>query len=519
MRGNPRCVLGMDLGTSSLKCVILDETGAIRASATEPYPTASPHSGWVEQDPADWYAAVRRALIRIGQQDAKALAGLCCVTICSAAHIPVLLDDGNKVIRPAILWSDQRSGEEVGLLNRHHGELLRQTALNEAGCTWTLPQLMWLRAHEPHHFKHARTLLSSKDYLVFRMSGRFVMDTGSAAATLMQDVRRETWCDPLVEASGLPRSALPPIHGPLDVVGAITGSAAHDLGLPANIPILAGCLDTAAELLGCGIVEPADGGMIRVGSSGGVMAIQAQPSYSGGIITYPYLTRGHYYKQAGTNSCATSLQWTKGLFSFLGDDVEARITFSFLDELAATTRPGADGLLFHPFLQGERAPYWNPALRASFTGIAQTHGWPHFIRAVMEGAAFSLKDCLAMFVRDGVAMERAVMAGGIAKSQVWSQIIADVLGIELCTIRQGDSAFGAALLAAVGGGLFDGLKGAVAACVKAERTITPNAANAETYAAMFRRYKGMAAYFNDTVSGGDPHGETTPSEVGSAARF
>lgn len=506
----------MDLGTSSLKCVILDETGEIRASATEPYPTTSPHSGWVEQNPDDWYAAVRLALSRITGQDAAAMADLRCVAICSAAHIPVLLDERNQVIRPAILWSDQRSGVEVDNLDRHHGEFLRQTALNEAGCTWTLAQLMWLRANEPQHLKRVRTLLSSKDYLIFRMTGRCVMDTGSAAATLMLDVRRKAWCDPLVDLSGLPRSAMPPIHGALDIVGTVAATVAEDLGLPANIPILAGCLDTAAELLGCGILQSADGGMIRVGSSGGVMAIHDRPFCSGGIITYPYVTQGLYYKQAGTNSCATSLQWTKGLFSFLGNDVEARITFPFLDELAATTPPGADGLLFHPFLQGERAPYWNPELRASFTGIAQTHGWPHFIRAVMEGVAFSLKDCLAMFVHNGVAMNRAVMAGGIAKSPVWSQIIADVLGIELYTIRHGDSAFGAALLAAVGGGLFKGLTDAVAACVKPERTIVPAPANAGTYTAMFERYVGTAAYLDGIPRACEPCGTAAMPRVGSA---
>ena len=496
MTDTPRCVLGMDIGTSSLKCIVLDETGALRASATEPYPTANPHVGWVEQDPADWYAAVRRALADIAGQDRAALAGIRCIGICSAAHVPVLLDDRRQVIRPAILWADQRSGEEVGYLSRHHGELLRETALNDAGCTWTLPQLMWLRRHEPDAFECARTLLSSKDYLIYRLTGRFVMDRSSAAATLMLDVRGGAWDAELVAQSGLPLSAMPPVLGSLDVAGTVTKAAAGDLGLPEGTPILAGCLDSCAELLGCGLLEPADGGMIRVGSSGGVMGLVPRPFCSGGIITYPYLAGGQYYKQAGTSSCATSLRWMKGLFSFLGEEVERRITYELFDELAASVRPGANGLIFHPFLQGERTPYWNPDLRASFTGLELSHGWPHFVRAVMEGVAFSLKDCLALFTREGFGMDRAVMAGGIAKSAVWSQIIADVLGIELHTIRQGDSAFGAALIATVGGGLFGDLHEAVTACVEPDRTITPDPANAETYAGMFRTYTDTAAYFD-----------------------
>ena len=496
MTGTSPCVLGMDIGTSSLKCVVLDGSGALRASAIEPYPTASPHSGWVEQHPADWYAAVRRALAESANQDPPALAEIRCIGICSAAHIPVLLDEHHRVIRPAILWADQRSGDEVGFLNRDHRDLLQGTTLNDAGCTWTLPQLMWLRRHEPDNFGRARALLSSKDYLIYRMSGRFVMDRSSAAATLMLDVRRKVWSEDLVALSGLPLAALPPIHASFDIVGTVTEKAAQELGLPAGTSILAGCLDSGAELLGCGILGPDDGVMIRVGSSGGVMVLDRRPSCSGGVITYPYPTGDLYYKQAGTNSCATSLRWMKDLFSFLGEDVEKRITYGLFDELAATIRPGADGLLFHPFLQGERAPYWNPALRASFTGIERGHGWPHFVRAVMEGVAFSLKDCLTLFAREGFGMDRAVMAGGIAKSPVWSQIIADVLGIELHTIRQGDSALGAALMATVGGGLFNDLQEAVHACVRPDRTITPDPATGAIYAEMFGSYGETAAFFN-----------------------
>ncbi len=500
MTSTSPCVLGMDIGTSSLKCVVLGEDGTLRASAAEAYPTASPHTGWVEQDPADWYAAARRALAEIANQDPSALADIRCIGICSAAHIPVLLDENSQVIRPAILWADQRSGDEVAFLARNHGDLLRGTALNDAGCTWTLPQLMWLRRHEPENFQRARILLSSKDYLIYRICGRFVMDTGSGAATLMLDAQRRTWSEDLAALSGLPLAALPPIHAAFDRVGTVTETAAQDLGLPKGVPILAGCLDSGAELLGCGILGPEDGGMIRVGSSGGVMGLEPRPSCSGGIITYPFPADGQYYKQAGTNSCATSLRWMKGMFSFLGEEVERRITYELFDELAATVTPGADGLLFHPFLQGERTPYWNPDLRGSFTGIALSHGWPHFVRAVMEGVAFSLKDCLALFAREGFGMDRAVMAGGIAKSPVWSQIIADVLGIELHTIRQGDSAFGAALMATVGGGLFGDLTEAVRACVRPDRTITPNAANAVIYAEMFQAYEETAAFFNSRAA-------------------
>lgn len=496
MPASPRCVLGIDLGTSSLKCLILDETGAIRASASAPYPTANPHPGWAEQNPDDWFAALRDALAALRRTDAEGMAALCCVGICSAAHMPVLLDARGRVIRPAILWSDQRSDVEAAALRREHGALLERTTLNQPSCTWTLPQLMWLRRHEPEAFACAHGLLSSKDYLIFRLCARRVMDVGSAAATLMLDCRHREWNAELVALGGLPAAAMPTVHGALDVIGRVTAAAAAELGLPAGTPVIAGALDSAAELVGCGILAPEDGGMIRVGSSGGVMATDARPSCCGGIITYPFVSDGLFYRQAGTNACATSLQWVQGLFGFLGDDARQRITYGFLDELAASTPPGAGGLVFHPYLQGERAPYWNPRLRASFTGIEQSHGWPHFVRAVMEGVAFSLKDCLTLFVREGFGIERAAMAGGIAKSPVWSQIIADVLAIELHTIRHGDSAFGTAMMAAVSGGLFADLWSAAAACVRHERAIVPDATKAATYARMFAGYAETAGFLN-----------------------
>ncbi len=495
-------VLGVDLGTSSLKCVILDATGTVRASASDSYATSSPRTGWVEQNPADWYGALRRALAELRACDEAGMNGLRCIGICSAAHIPVLLDEKQAVIRPAILWADSRSDGEASSLYRCHETLLRRVTLNQASCTWTLPQLMWLQRHEAAGFRRTRSLLSSKDYLILRMTGQRVMDTGSAAATLMYDCRRGEWNAELVGLSGLPISAMAPVHRPLDRIGTVYETAATELGLPVGTPVIAGALDSAAELVGCGILKAADGGMIRVGSSGGVMAMDASPSFMRGIITYPSVADGIFFRQAGTNSCATSLQWLKGLFAFLGDEVEKRLTFGRLDELAASAGPGAGGLVFHPYLQGERAPYWNPGLRASFTGIAQTHGWPHFVRALMEGVAFSLKDCVALFNREGVTIDRAVMAGGVAKSPVWSQIIADVLGMELQTIRHGDSAFGMALMAAVGGGLQPDLESAVTAYVHQDRAITPSTENASRYARMFAGYEELARYFNSQTTAG-----------------
>lgn len=499
MSKSTRCVLGMDLGTSSLKCVIMDATGQLLATAERSYSTDSPHPGWAEQNPDDWIAAMRDALDELRTHEPALIANLAAVGLCSAAHIPVLLDDSDQFIRPAILWSDQRSEAEVDFLRSNHNRLLQETALNEAGCTWTLPQLLWVWNNEPEVLSRVRRLLSSKDYLIFRLTGEASMDLASAAATLMLDARNETWSSPLIELSQLPAGAFPRLAKPMEVVGRVSAEAARRFGLPVGLPVIAGTLDSAAEMVGCGILKPGELGMVRVGSAGGIMAVTDKPAFNNGILTYPHIVSGLFYKQAGTNACATSLAWVRNLCLAMRGVDAPELSYAHLDQLAAETAPGADGLLFHPYLQGERAPYWNPELRGSFTGLDQRHSWPQIIRAVMEGVAFSLLDCLSMFRRDGLDMTSAVMAGGVVKSPVWSQIITDVLGLETQTIRQGDSALGVCMLAATAAGCFASIDEAVSACVVQERTMTPDAAKHEHYARLFMRYQEVGCFLDATA--------------------
>lgn len=486
----PPTVLGLDLGTSTLKAVLLGADGATRAAAVRSYPTGHPHPAWAEQNPADWLTAVREAVAALREADPQGFAALVGIGPCSAAHIPVLLDANDEVVRPAILWSDQRSEAEVRALERDHAALLSARALNRAGCTWTLPQLMWVRTHEAEVFARARTLLSSKDYLIFRLTGRRVTDPASAAATLMYDAVEGRWSAELAAVAGLPETALPEILPPLARAGEVGSEAAAAFGLPSGLPVFVGTLDSAAELVGCGILAPDGAGMVMVGSSGGIMAVTPRASCEPGILTYPYVIAGRYTKQAGTNACAISLSWLAGVLGSVPGAIA--LGHDDLDAMAAQSPPGARGLLFHPYLQGERAPYWNPDLRGSFTGLDRTHRAPDFVRAVMEGVAMSLRDCLGMFAANGFPLSRAAMAGGVARSPVWSRIIADVLGIETFTTGSGESAFGAALLAATACGLFPDLETAAAACVTEERTMRPDPAAADLYARNYTRYRTLA---------------------------
>ena len=490
------CVLGIDLGTSSLKCVVIDQAGQVLATAEQNYPTQSPQPGWMEQYPDAWVEALRAALTELHTREPHLLNSLAAIGICSAAHIPVLLDDHDRVIRPAILWSDQRSDVEVTEIKANLSIRLEDTTLNEASCTWTLPQLLWVRRHEPDAFNRVRRLLSSKDYLVFRLTGTAQMDHGSAAATLMLDARSKTWSAQIKALSGLPENAFASLVDPMTIIGAVTAEAARGFALPLGVPVIAGALDSAAELVGCGILAPGNGGMVRVGSAGGMMVVTNEPTFNPGIITYPHVVENFYYKQAGTNACGTSLKWLRQVGEMMRPSDAPPITYENMDRLAAQADPGANGLMFHPYLQGERAPYWNAELRGSFTGIAHTHGWPQFTRAVMEGVAFSLLDGLCMFRRDGLNITSAVMSGGVTKSEIWSQIITDVLGMETRTIHQGDSAFGMCLIAATAVGMFASIDEAVAICVKDARTLAPDMKNCDRYKRLFARYQETARFLD-----------------------
>ena len=420
------CVLGIDLGTGSTKCVVMNSRGRCLASASRAYLTSYPALGFAEQDPHDWYSgvvgSVREAIQGAGTTGDR----IRCIGICGAAHIPVLLNSRLDVCRPAILWSDQRSGLEVEYLVEHHDHEILDVGYNQASCTWTLPQLMWISRNEPDTFDQVRHLLVSKDYIVFRFTGKLATDIGSAVSTLMVDARREQWSPILSSLSGLFPSALPPIFSPGDIVGGLTRDSAEDLGLPADVKVIAGALDSAMELLGTGVIRPSQG-IVRLGTAGAVMMIAEEPRPERGILTYPHVISPYWYCQAGTNSCGTALQWVRDFVAPAPGQTGKSLSYPELDDLAHAAPPGCDGLVFHPYLLGERAPYWDSNLRASFIGASINHGKGHFVRAVQEGVAFSLRDCLESLQRLGFRMEEARLGGGGSKSALWSQIVCDVL--------------------------------------------------------------------------------------------
>ena len=480
------CLLGIDIGAGSLKSMVVGLDGRVLGSAARDLTTHQPHPGWTEQDPADWWAAVTatvpEALARAGVP-AEAVGA---VSFSAGAHTPVLTDDSGRPVRPAILWSDQRSGAEARELDEAHGGFIIETGANRPSPTWTLCQLRWLSRHEPESLRAATRLYVAKDWLRARLTGDWTTDVTDAVGTLLWDIRRGAWSERLVELAGFDMAKLPPAVRPDTVVGAVTAAAAAACGLKAGTPVVCGSSDTAVEAFGGGAAAPG-AATVKLATAGTVSVIRDAVAPSRAVINYPFVAPGLWYTITGTNSCASAHRWLRDTL-FRGWD-GGRSAFAAMDEAAGQSPAGSGGMIFHPYLNGERSPYWDPLLRADFIGVTMRHGPGDFVRALYEGIAFSLRDCMAGFREEGLSIESARIIGGGAKSAVWRRIVADVLGVEIVLPACTDASFGAALLAGVGTGVYRDAADAVARTVTVSDRHQPDPAHRALYDDLFGIYK------------------------------
>jgi len=485
------CVLGIDIGAGSLKTTAVDGQGRERGSASRDFATSTPHPGWSEQDPEDWWRAlcdtVPRALATAGLAPASVKA----VAFSAGAHSPVLTDADNRLVRPAILWNDQRSGAEVRELQERHGERILGIALNRVTPTWTLPQLMWLKRHEPEVASRARRVYVAKDWLRMRLCGAWHTDVTDAVGTLMWDHAGARWSAELCAMIGWDPATLPPVVSPTTVVGAVTEAASRACGLAAGTPVVCGTSDTSCESYGAGSDSPG-AGVVKLATAGTVSIVGDAPRVHPTLINYPFAIPGLWYTITGTNGCASAHRWLRDRF-FQHEGASGSAVFAEMDALAAAAPLGADGLLFHPYLQGERAPYWDPLLRADFVGMTARHERGHFVRALYEGIAFSLRDVLGEFRAQGLDLTEARIVGGGARSATWRQIVADVLGVRIVLPAVTDASFGAALLAGVAAGFFADER-AAARHGQAHRAVhEPDPARMARYTELFGLYKETQA--------------------------
>ncbi|MBN1857239.1 MAG: hypothetical protein JW846_09860 [Dehalococcoidia bacterium] len=480
--------LGIDVGSGSVKVMLTSSAGEPLGVASSGYETSYPNPGYVEQNPDDWYDAACiavREVVQTAQVSAYHIRGL---GLSGTSHVPSMMDDNFQLLRPSILWSDIRSEAQVRRLTDEAGDLIEARTQNSINCTWSLAQLAWVRENEPEVFSRIRYVLFSKDYLAYRLTGERVADHSTAVSSLLVNADSLDWDNELLKLAGLSPDSVPTIHSPTTIVGGLTPSAASDMGLRVGTPVVSGMLDSAAELIGVGATDTSVA-VIRLGTAGGVMALTSGPEWRNGCMVYPHPVQPLWYYQAGTNAATTSLQWVLRLLGMDG----ANAGYDAVDSMVGQVPAGAEELLFHPYLLGERAPYWSSRIRGGFSGVTINHGQPAFLRAVQEGVAYSLRDCAMLLNWDAVSDIR--LCGGGAKSRAWCQIIADVLGLPVDQMDMPDaSALGAALVAVAGCGEAD-LGQLAQASVKASSRIEPDLANHDTYNSCYRRYREIAGQY------------------------
>ena len=486
--GGRQTFLGIDLGSGGVKITLVADDGRVLASASRELVTSRPHPGWCEQAPDDWLVAMRAAARQLTAS--VDVGGIAAIGFSGGTHIAVLIDEAGRVLRPAILWSDQRSAREAAWLNERFEEQILRIGYQRAAATWTLAQLLWILRNEPEVARRCRRVVFAKDWLRTQVTGgEYLTDRVDAIGSLMLDAAAERWSPELCGMIGWPPSTLPPIVPSRTVIGGVAEEAARELGLRAGTPVVAGASDTAVEVLGAGALDDGQG-VLKLATAGCVMVVSDRPRVHPRLINYLHAMPGKWYVMATTNSCASSHRWLRDLLFGRDPTQEA---FSAMDELARSVPPGAEGLLFHPYLNGERSPYWDPLLRADFVGLTSRHDRAHLVRALYEGIAFSLRECLADVTSQGLVLREGRLIGGGSRSALWRQIMADVTGMELLRPETCDASFGAALFAAVGVGAFADEREVVRRCVRIASTSRPDPERRAFYDRLFDIYKDTQA--------------------------
>lgn len=466
-------LLGIDVGTGGTRAVVLDEAGRVVVAAmAEHTPFAAPQHGWAEQDARDWWRATCEATRKvlcdndINADDIKA------VGLAGQMHGATLLDESGAPVRPALIWCDGRTDAQCRALTEKVGAArLIELTLNPALTGFTLPKLLWVQEHEPQLWARVWSVLLPKDYVRLCLTGERATDVADASGTLLFDVARRNWSEEMRQVAGIDAALLPQVFESQEITGTISEAGAQATGLRRGTPVVAGAGDQAAGAVGLGIVRP---GAVSatIGTSGVVFAATDKPALDtqGRVHTFCHAVPGRWHVMGVTQAAGLSLRWWRDNFGN-GADYEQ------LTAKAASVAPGADGVLWTPYLMGERTPHLDPHARAALIGLTAQHTRAHVLRAVLEGVAFSLRDTFTIFAEMGVPVESVKLGGGGARGALWRQIQADIYGhtVEIVAAEEG-AAYGAALLAGVGVGLWASVDEACAATVLVTAKVAPNEA-------------------------------------------
>ena len=487
------------MGTGGSRAVLIDTAGRIVASATvEHQPFVSLQTGWAEQDPHDWWrasaAAIRAAIAEAGI-DAAEIKG---VALSGQMHGAVLLDESDEVLRPAIIWCDQRSAEQCRNLTSTIGATrLIELTCNPALTGFTLPKILWVRDHEPETWRRVRSVLLPKDYVRFQLTGNKATDVADASGTLLLDVASRRWSNEMISAADIDANVLPRVYESQEITGAVSARAAAETGLPRGTPVVAGAGDQAAGAIGLGIVRP---GMISatIGTSGVVFATTNTPALDpkGRVHTFCHAIPERWHVMGVTQGAGLSLRWFRDQFGTLASKMAGEIfdgdPYDSLTAEAAGVPAGADGLLWAPYLMGERTPHLDPDARAALVGLTASHTRAHVVRAILEGVAFSLRDSFEILKELTVPCETIRLGGGGARSELWRQIQADIYEHEVETVAAEEgAAYGVAILAGVAAGAWPSVDAACDQVIRTSKRVQPNPDAVEIFHRQYRRYVAL----------------------------
>ncbi|MDD3925363.1 MAG: xylulokinase [bacterium] len=505
-------LLGIDIGTSGVKSILLGDDGQVKRHAVAEYPLYTPRPGWAEQNPEDWWQAtvqtVRELLREVRPEEVIGIG------LSGQMHGSVFLDKNNEVIRPAILWCDQRTVAECQWITDRVGgrERLIELTANPALTGFTAPKIIWLRNHEPENFARVRKVLLPKDYIRYRLTGAFATEVSDASGTLLFDVVSREWSCAMLDALELSPELLPLCFESPVVSAMVSAAASRETGLSAGMPVVGGGGDQAAQAVGTGIVTE---GLVSstIGTSGVVFAYTDKPAVDpeGRLHTFCHAVPGKWHVMGVMLSAGGSLQWYRNVLCQLEKEAAALAgidPYELITAEAQQAQAGSEGLVFLPYLAGERAPHPDPYARGVFFGLSLRHTKAEMSRSVLEGVAYGLRDSLDMIRDMNIPVNEIRASGGGARSLMWRQIQADINGVDMTVINAVDgAALGAALLAGVGAGVFTDVAEACSHSIEIVGRTAPDAARStvyENYYSVYRRLypalKEIYADLHETVA-------------------
>lgn len=482
-------LMGIDIGTSNVKIIIISSDGQLIATETSSYPLNSPQAGWSEQNPADWWNSTQKALkavIKKNDINSEEIKG---ISLSGQMHSLVMLDENKEIIRPAILWNDTRTTKQCDQIYKRTEGLKKLIELvsNPALEGFTAPKLLWIKENEPENYQKIKYIMLPKDYIRYKLTGEIKSEVSDNAGTLLFDIEHKKWSSQMLKLLNISPDILPEVLYSTDIAGYITKEVEIITGIKEGIPVIAGGADNACGAVGSGIIKEGRV-MISIGTSGVVLAQSDRPipDQKGRIHLFNHSYPDKYYMMGVMLSAAGSFNWLKEKM------YNDKYNIKELNELARNSNPGSEGLVFLPYLNGERTPHADANARGVYFGLSNKHDIRQIVRSTMEGVAFGLKDSFRLIKGKEIKVEQIRVIGGGAKSSLWCQILADIIEkeISLINIEEGP-AFGAALIAGVGVKVFDSFEKAEKRFIKIKETINPDRNNFNIYRHNYERYKSL----------------------------